>query len=243
MKDLLGRRWGSLIGSLLLWAGSGCTEEQTGLFIQGNAARVPPDCIVTAEESATLLGYGVLDVGLKLDYDASLLVGSQLTPRSDKENLRSETMITVVEGAEVHLYNDEGVQEVEFTVPASGVILPDASEGAGYGVINATLIPQLTGESILRTLTPGQTVTRVAEVNVFGQTVGGLEVESARIRYVVKVCLGCLVSFPSEVRGPNGPCELGGDQPPDVIPCNMGQDSAVDCRLCSGTREICRTGL
>lgn len=242
MKDLLGRRWSSLIGSFLLWAGSGCTDEQTGLFIQGNAARIPPDCTVTAEESATLLGYGVLDVGLKLDYDASLLVGSQLTPRSDKDNLRSETMITVVNGAEVHLYNDEGVQEVEFTVPASGVILPDPSEGAGYGVINATLIPQLTGEAILQDLAPGQTVTRVAEVSVFGQTVGGLEVESARIRYVIKVCLGCLVAFPSEAINAMGQCAPS-DQGPENIPCSVGQDSLVDCRLCAANREICRGGL
>lgn len=242
MKDLLGRRWSSLIGAFLLWAGSGCTEEQTGLFIQGNAARIPPECTVTAEESAPLLGYGVLDVGLKLDYDASLLVGSQLTPRSDKDNLRSETMITVVDGAEVHLYDDEGAEQAAFTVPASGVILPEASEGAGYGVINATLIPQSAGEAILRDLTPGQTVTRVAEVNVFGKTVGGLEVESAKIRYVVKVCLGCLVSFPSEALNAMGQCAIN-DMEPAEIPCNAGQDALVDCRLCAPSREICRGGL
>lgn len=240
MKDLLGRRWSSLIGSLLLWAGSGCTEEQTGLFIQGNAARIPPDCTVTAEESAPLLGYGVLDVGIKLDYDASLLVGSQLTPRSDKENLRSETMITVIDGAEVHLYDDTGAELVEFTVPASGVILPEPSEAAGYGVINATLIPQSEGSRIQ--LSPGQVVTRVAEVSVFGKTVGGLEVESAKIRYVIKVCLGCLVSFPTEALDPSGQC-MPTDQGPEEVPCNLGQDALVDCRLCNTTNEICRGGL
>ncbi len=242
MKDLLGRRWSCLIGSLLLWAGASCTDEQTGLFIQGNAARVPPDCTVTAEESATLLGYGVLDVGLKLDYDASLLVGSQLTPRGDKENLRTETMITVIEGAEVHLFDDEGAQVLEFTVPASGTILPDESASAGYGVINATLIPQTAGAELRDSLQPGQTVTRVAEVSVFGKTVGGVDVESANIRYVVKVCRGCLVSFPSEALNANGECARF-DQEPAEIPCSAGQDAYVDCRLCATSQEVCRGGL
>jgi hypothetical protein len=226
----------------VLSLGVHCSDEQSGLFIQGNAARIPPDCEVTAEETATLLGYGVLDVGLKLDYDASLLVGSQFTPRADKDNLRTETMITTVEGAEVHLFDDEGAQLLEFTVPASGTILPEASDSAGYGIINATLIPQSVGDGLRGTLAPGQTVTRVAEVNVFGKTVGGVEVESAKIRYVIKVCQGCLVSFPSEALNANGECARF-DQEPEAIPCNAGQDAAVDCRLCAGSQEVCRGGL
>lgn len=238
MKDLLGRRWSCSIGLLLLCAGSGCTDEQSGLFIQGNAARQPPGCEVRAEASATMLGYGVLDVGLKLDYDASLLVGSQLTPRADKPNLRTETMITVVSGAEVHLFDDEGQPVLEFTVPASGVIQPDEGAAAGFGIINATLIPQTRGERLRTELLPGQSVTQVAEVSVFGKTVGGLELESAKLRYVIKVCLGCLVSFPTEALSA-GQCTRV-DEAPDDIPCNAGQDAAVDCRLCASTNEICR---
>jgi hypothetical protein len=196
--------------------------------------------VVRAESSATLLGYGVLDVGLKLDYDASLLVGSQLTPRADKDNLRTETMIAVVEGAEVHLFDDEGRPVVEFTVPASGVILPDSSDSAGYGVINATLIPQTQGLVLRDQLAPGQSVTQVAEVSVFGKTVGGLELESAKLRYVVKVCKGCLIDFPPEALQA-GVCSRF-DQPPTQIPCRAGQDDAVDCRLCASNQEICRGG-
>ncbi|MEY4543853.1 MAG: hypothetical protein RL685_48 [Pseudomonadota bacterium] len=240
MKDLLRRRWSCPIGLLLLCAGTGCTDEQSGLFIQGNAAREAPSCSVRAEASTTLLGYGVLDVGLKLDYDASLLVGSQLTPRADKDNLRTETMIAVVEGAEVHLFDDEGRPVVEFTVPASGVILPDDSGSAGYGIINATLIPQTQGDLLRGQLAPGQSVTRVAEVSVFGKTVGGLELESASLRYVIKVCMGCLVQFPPEALSA-GVCNRF-DQPPATTPCRGGQDEGVDCRLCASSQEICRGG-
>src|SRR4051794_39204446 len=103
MKDLFRRALGCL-GLALLWAGSACSSDETGLFIQGNMVRTAPDCIARPEAAATLIGVGILDVGLKLDYEASLLVASQLTPRGDKTNLRTETMVTTIEGAEVHLY-------------------------------------------------------------------------------------------------------------------------------------------
>jgi hypothetical protein len=238
MTNLFRSARGYRIGWALVLAAWGCTDEESGLFIQGNVAREPPACLARAEAATTLLGVGVLDVGLKLDYDASLLVGSQLTPRSDKTNLRSETMIAVVEGAEVHLYTDTGEIDTAFTVPASGVILPDPGDEAGYGIINATLIPQTAGSRLAGELAPGEIRTRVAEVSVFGKTVGGLDVESAAIRYVIKVCLGCLVDFPSAAVSPQGQCTLMRDQTPE-LPCRPGQDAIVDCRSCAQSNSLC----
>src|SRR4029079_5481979 len=117
-----------------------------------------------AEAASTLLVGGMLDVALKYDYDATLLVGSQLTPRADKKNLRTETMIAVVDGAEVHLFTDTGDVDTAFTVPPSGVIRPEPSNEAGYGIISATLIPQKTGSDLAATMQRGQVLTRVAEV-------------------------------------------------------------------------------
>src|SRR4051794_33187196 len=103
MKDLFGRALGGL-GLALLCAGSACSNEETGLYIQGNVVLTAPDCTARPESAATLIGVGLLDVAQKLDYEASLLVASQLTPRGDKTNLRTETMVTNIEGAEVHLF-------------------------------------------------------------------------------------------------------------------------------------------
>jgi hypothetical protein len=229
MKDL----FRNSLGCALVVAAWGCSEEESGLFIQGNVARVPPSCEARAEATSLLLGVGTLDVGLKLDYQASLLVGSQLTPRADKVNLRSETMIAVVEGAEVHLFSDTGSLLFAFTVPASGVILPEASDDAGYGIINATLIPQAQGAELAGELELGRVVTRVAEVRVFGKTVGGLEVESAAIRYVIRVCNGCLVDFPPAALSAMGQCTMPTDQALGDLPCRPGQDAVVDCRTCA----------
>src|SRR5215471_11085526 len=177
MKKLLRKALGYPMALALVLAGVGCTDEESGLFIQGNMALTPPNCEARAEGTSPLLISGVLDVGLKLDYEATLLVGSQFTPRTDKVNLRTETMIAVITGAEVHLFRDTGEEETAFTVPASGVIRPEASNDPGFGVISATLIPQATGQDLAADMQRGEVRTRVAQVKVFGQTVGGLDVE------------------------------------------------------------------
>jgi hypothetical protein len=224
----------------LVLAGVGCTDEESGLFIQGNMELTPPACVARAEGTSTLLISGVLDVGLKLDYEATLLVGSQLTPRTDKENLRTETMIAIITGAEVHLFTDTGSEETAFTVPASGVIRPDPSDDPGFGVISATLIPQATGQNLSDDMQRGEVRTRVAEVKVFGQTAGGLDVESSALRYVIRVCKGCLVDFPPAAVGATGQCNRQQDQNPQ-LPCLFGQDAVVDCRSCAATNAICQT--
>jgi len=241
MKDLFRRSLGGPLFLVWIAVNAGCTDEETGLFIQGNVFREPPDCVAEAESGTTLIGVGYLDVGLKLDYQASLLVGNQLTPRGDKQSLRTETMVTVIEGAEVRLLNDTGQLVTEFTVPASGTISPDSSEDPGFGIINATLIPETAGADLALELeTRGQVRTRVAEVRVFGQTIGGVEVESASIRYVIRVCEGCLVGFPPDALNGTS-CTFGGDEEPDEVPCNPGQDGVLDCRLCAATNPYCQT--
>src|SRR5690606_34647592 len=174
-----GRRASDWGVALILGASAiGCTEEESALFILGNVRVEAPECIARGEGSAVLLESGVLDVALKADYVASLLVGTQLTPRGSKVNLRSETMITTIQGAEVHLYTDTGDPDPnspEFTVPASGVLRPEASEDPGFGIVTATLIPAATGAALAADLTnPFEVRTRVAVVSVFGETIGGL---------------------------------------------------------------------
>lgn len=230
MKHVLARAGGSAALLLaMLAAFSGCTEEDTGLFIAGNMVVEAPDCSVTAEGNAPLLLRGTLDVSQRADYVATLLVGNQLTPRSDKESLRTETAVTTITGAEVRLLTDTGEVDTEFTVPASGVISPDGSEDPGFGVVLATLIPAASGVALAGQLAQGQSRTRVAQVKVFGETIGGVEVESAVFTYVIEVCAGCLVSYPPDALDGNGNCNQPTDQEIE-LPCTRGQDAATDCR-------------
>jgi hypothetical protein len=242
MKHLFRRAGGgAALVSGLLALGSGCTEEETGFFIQGNVKLDPPECIAQADGNTTLLIGGSLDVGLSSEYVATLLVGNQLTPRGDKENLRTETMVTIITGAEVHLFDDVGTPVTEFTVPASGTISPDSSADPGFGIVGVTLIPPAVAADLAAELDSRYfSRTRIAQVRVFGETLGGLEVESAVMVYTIQVCDGCSVIFPSEALDENGGCNLQLDQNAGELPCNFGQDGGVDCRLCRGNR-FCAT--
>jgi hypothetical protein len=228
---------GSALGGL-----SACTDEETGFVILGNVAHIAPACAARADANVPMHLSGVLDVGLRFSYQASLLVGNQLTPRGDKENLRTETQITTITGAEVQLYRDDGSLEREFTVPATGVIVPEDSDDPGFGIVSATLIPSVAGAALAADLEDGRDEirTRVAEVRVFGKTIGGNEVESSPFTYVIFVCEGCLVKFETSSLDGMGVCRLGFDEDPQE-PCFFGQDDEVDCRLCSVDNPICQT--
>lgn len=237
----------ALFGAVLFGAMSaGCTTDQTGFFILGNVALDAPQCVARAESSSTLLSSGLLDVGLKLDYEATLLVGSQLAPRGDKANLRTETMIATITGAEVHLNDDVGEPATDpFTVPAAGVITPDSADTPGFGVVTATLMPATFGNGLAGNdpgqvgLGPGEVRTFVAKVIVFGKTIGGLEIETAPLSYVIRACQGCLVDFPADAIQMDlttgaAYCGAAAADQAQVSPCRVGQDNPVDCRLCSG---------
>jgi hypothetical protein len=238
-----GRRSGGWGALFLGVAAIGCTEERTSFFIEANVKIDPPECIARAEGSVTRLLGGALDVGLTLEYEATLLVGSQLAPRGDKTNLRSETMITTITGAEVHLYTETGAPDPEtpeFTVPATGVILPSGSADPGYGVVVATLIPENAGLGLAEEITSWrERKTRVAVVSVFGTTIGGLDIESADFTYVISVCEGCLVDFPIDAVSTTDRSCLGQATDSQVEPCRFGQDQVVDCRICALENPFC----
>jgi hypothetical protein len=241
MKQAIRRAGGSIAVLLgIIGMGEGCTDENTGFFILGNEHVESPECVARAEPTETMIITGVLDVAIKPDYEATLLVGSQLAPRGDKASLRTETMITTIAGAEVQLYTDTGALDTEFTVPAAGVIRPESGSDPGFGIITATLIPAASGVALADELNdPAEVRTRVAKVTVFGKTIGGLDVESAPFTFVIRVCEGCLVDFPADAFDPALGCTGGGSTDAQVPPCRPGQDDALDCRICAGQNDFC----
>jgi hypothetical protein len=212
-----------VLGGLALVAAlgsQGCTDDETGLYIRANLARIAPQCTVTADPGATQLANGLLDIAERSNYEATLLVGNQLTPRGDKQNLRTESMVITITGAVVHLTDAVGATVADFSVPANGVVVPDGGDEPGFGLVDVTLIPGSEVENLfmneLSTRDPDRAVTRVARVSVFGSTVGGLDIESSEFTYVISVCNGCQ------------DCTLNGTRPTFTDgACRRGQDGAV----------------
>lgn len=241
MKQVSWRAGGCAAALLgVVTSSAGCADEESGFFIMGNVALDAPECVASADSGSTLLLTGLLDVALRPEYEATLLVGSQLTPRGDKANLRSETMIATITGAEVRLFRDTGELDTEFTVPASGVIRPEAGAEAGFGIVTATLIPAATGVALAAEINNSSEVrTRVARVVVFGTTIGGLDVETSPWSYVVRVCEGCLVDFPAGTLDPVAGCIPDAQGQAATSGCRFGQDEGVDCRTCTGSNDFC----
>lgn len=244
-----------LVGSILLGIGTcvgvgtavtACSDADTGIFVEGVIAPRQPECTVSADPGSDHVGRGLLDVAFSLDYTAWLLVGNQFTPRGDKEQVRTETMHFVAQGAEVELLGSDlepldGSQST-FTVPVSGFVAPTSAESPGFGVVLTTLIPQAVGQSLRNDLEgTSNSRTVVVEVRVFGETVGGTEVESSVFTFPIDVCSGCLVSFPLDAltQDVDGLACIADAEEVDAAPCRFGQDEGIDCRLCAAQNDEC----
>lgn len=216
---------------------AGCADNESGLFVRSVLVLQPPECSVRADPtSAHWLG-GVMDTALTSTYEAALLIGNQLVSRGDRDKVRTETSRVVIEGAEVAVLSATGGVLQEFSVPATGFVDPGTSDEPGYGSASATLIP-----SGVVSAGPGEVFLVTAEVRVFGTTLGGDEIESAKLTFPITICYGCLISFPADADDPAQPgyqCATGTGEAVDA-PCRIGQDEPVDCRVCVGSNPACQ---
>jgi hypothetical protein len=238
------------VGAAAVTSAAGCADNTTSLFIEGVLAPDPPECAVKADPGSTILGEGVLDVVFSQEYRAWLLVGNQMSPRGIKTQARAETMRVVLTGAEINLEDVGGSSIGSFTVPGTGFANVNRSQNPGYGAVLTTLIPPETGASLAGNLAAAGTGSRqtiVANVKVFGETLGGDSIDSAELSFPIQVCYGCTIVYPIDAiestPDPNNPgeyvdtCTLGtADTTP---PCFTGQ-GGIDCRTCASTYDACK---
>lgn len=208
-------------------AASGCADNKSALFIRGVEVVTSPSCEAKAEPTAATWGGGLMDVALTNHYWAALIVGNQLTERGSRSQVRTETSRVTIRGAVINIVDPAtGKSRLKFTTDATGFVDPASGTTPGYGVVWAKIIPGSLG------LGPNQNVT--VKVHVFGDTLGGREIESTDLTYPVSTCNGCLVSFPSDAYDPANPSAgCTGDPGSATEPCFIGQDQPVDCRLCT----------
>lgn len=220
----------------------GCAENESSLFVIGVYALSRTQCVADPSASAVLLPAGTLDRTLANGYNAALLVGSHLTERGSRENLRTETSRLSIEGAHITLFSTEGNEIQLPDVAATGLVNPATGTDPG----RATVFAQLIRPGDLDVLGPaGQAVVRI---RIFGTTLGGQEIESGDYDFPIQVCDGCLISYPSEAFDPTAPmgtylCNFAADAEATdttVEICNLGQDDVVPCTLCASFNDACR---
>jgi len=239
-------------------ASPGCADSESMIFIRQVQARVSSGsagCIANGSPSSLFITGGTLDVAFSLQYSAAILVGSQLVPRGNSSQLRTETSRIALQGAVVRVQDANGaVRWGPVTVPGSGFIDPASGANASYGVTETILLgsefgAQLRAE-ILAAPEPGLIKHLTAVVKVFGRTLGGLNVDSGEWQFPLSVCFGCLIAFPREaddIHLANQPnCDLAASTGTSIAPpCVVGQDDTVDCRICKQffpTAALCEPG-
>jgi hypothetical protein len=223
---------GVLAGSAALLSG-GCADNESMLFVRGVLAWPPGQCVINPDPSSLIRLGGVLDRAFRSNYIAPLLIGNQLTTRGDRDTLRTESSRVTLRGAVVEINDRQGNRIAHYTADGTGFVDPGESASPGYGIMSVELIPPAL------TALPDNTDVIVG-VRVFGDTLGGREIESSQLTFPIFVCRGCLVSYPAVAIQPDtGECG-GSEEPSDPPPCVVGQDDAVDCRYCAESTAECQ---
>ncbi|MBE7479057.1 MAG: hypothetical protein HS104_03565 [Polyangiaceae bacterium] len=225
---------GGLLSPLAL-ATQGCADNETMLFVRAVLKLEAGECLAKGDPNSTMLLGGVMDLHFRDNYNAALLVGNQLVRRGSKNLLRNESNRVVLKGAEVTLLDDQENVVAEFTVPGVGFVDVGTGEDPGYGVIATTLIPSGLAQP---------NALYLVDVRAFGETLGGTEITSAALRYPIYTCDRCLITYPQDAADPAQlPAYMciGGEASEDPLPCYLGQDDYIDCRICSASDPACQT--
>jgi hypothetical protein len=209
----------AMAGAMSSW---GCADNEASIYVRA-AMAVPPDsCEISPDPTALQLSSGLLDVSFGGSYNAQLLIANQLVRQGDPDRLRIETSKLQIYGADVTVLSsdDSGVtrsngKPAKFFTPTSG--FADASTGTtvGLGIASVTLIDAALARDLKQEITnTGVDQDVVAQVVVYGRTLGGLEVRSWEWPFPIHVCLGCLCgcTVDSSGTGPSN-CHPGSDAP------------------------------
>ncbi len=224
----------------MLLGSAGCADSESMLFVRQAQARISSGatgCTVDSSPSSLFITEGTLDLAFRTEYVAALLVGNQLVARGNSSQLRTETSRVEMEGAVVRLEDGRNTVWGPFTVPGAGFIDPATGSTPAYGLTETILVGSNFGNSLVAELRQTLAVRRYTSVvKVVGKTLGGTPVESGEWRFPLTICYACLVTFPPEASDPKltrPNCDLPASTGTTVAaPCALGQDDAVDCRVC-----------
>jgi len=239
---------GALVCALL----SGCAENRASFFVQ--LIKAPnTECIVESSEDGTYLTSGILDLAYRRSYTLTPLMRNQLTARGDNESFISESNGIQVEGANVQLFLGpvaEGTPFGEVFSPARTYVHPENVAASVFEAFGGRAMEQFLsvrgdangdGEATdeeLRDLNYTDQIT--INVSMIGTTNGGQSVETPYFAFPVNLCYGCLTDCSVETidETVDGAGFCSDTSAPSEIPCFLGQDQGIDCRLCVPLRGL-----
>jgi hypothetical protein len=245
------RFFGHALAGLALLGGAGmiiaaCSHDNSSIFVQDVLApqlvTTGNLCTFTAQTTQPVLSSGVLDLAFLSEYNPTYLVGNQLVPEVNSQQLMTETDVVNISSATVIIQDTTGKQLATFTRETASTIYPSSGGVPSYAPITVTTIDSTTVQTYAAALAAkGGTVRFETLVSFNGQTLGGDNVTTGYFAFPVDICEGCLISFSAtDVRSgcavPN--CLNAGTSSAALeSPCVPGQDIAIDCSLCLGIKD------
>jgi hypothetical protein len=245
------RVWGNILAAASLLAGSAvvfsaCVHDDSTIFVRDVMA--PPTtgstgggCLYTADPTQPALSSGVLDVAVRGEYEAVFLVGNQMVPEVNQNQLQTETSTVTIQGSVVRITDAKGQQLTTYTRLATATIGPSSGSTPGYAtVVGVTILDPITVANNTAILP----VRLVTYVRFFGVTLGGKSVESNEFEFPIDVCLGCLAEYTNSPLNPLPNCVVGvgltSTTTTVTTPCNVGEDQGYDCNLGCDAIPACK---
>jgi hypothetical protein len=246
LMNRIWRRVGTLLATGLVASAAvpACATNDSSVFIRAALAPSPNRqnnaCVYTPDPQQPQLMVGTLDIGVRDNYLAVLLVGNQMIARGDPALVRAESNRFHINGAVVRVTEPGGEAIHEFTSVGTGLADPAQNNAPGYGLVGVTLIDAETRNRIGGQVVGQATKLVVAHVKVFGRTLGGDEIETGEFQLPINICNGCLVTFAGgdDPAVPGVDCLLPLDTQGAQFPCTPGQDELTPCQYCVG-RPAC----
>jgi hypothetical protein len=232
------------VGGIAVFAPA-CAHNDSSFFIHGVLA--PPQsastsgCFFTQDPTQAELFSGVLDVGVRSDYQAVMLVGNQIIPQGNQLQLMTETSHIEVQGAVVTVVDEATQAQLSYyTAIGSGFVDPSNGTSPGYAPVAFTIVDPTASATLLAELRPFEQRNIISYVKAFGTTLGGDYEETNTFGFQITACNGCLVQYTSTMPAPFcNPAVAPSTTGPSF--CFLGQDAPFDCHDCLGD-PICDCG-
>jgi hypothetical protein len=246
------------VGAAAVAVAPGCAKNDESIYVQAVLAPSTSrtnGCTYTNDPTQPTLGESTLDVAIRSDYIAVLLVANQMIPRGDPTDPRTESNKIHINGAVVHVTTVDDIEvSPEFTSYSSGQVIVTQNNGnPGFAAISVAIADGRTADAFRNS--PNKDAIAVPPdlktfkefkvmIRVFGKTLGGVDVESGEYQHIMKVCNGCLIKFDA-VDPATGVCSLNASAAPAAggaasqPPCFDGQDEKTSCTACIAN-PICK---
>ncbi len=230
--------------AVLAVASVGCADRNPQeLFIEFNGALQQGQCVVQAGSRLNQVrAVGFMDLAVTNQYwmfpsFRNMLPNSEQATQLSIQDLHNENNFVSILGAKVRYdIGDVGLANQGLALPDSLFVFSSGyAEPDQESVTQIQAVPAIVGE-ILRQAGKLQQRFAAAQLVVHltleGRLQDGTVVHSNDFLYPITTCNGCLLYYPVVPQACCDPEEAGSVT---QIPCLIGQDEPVDCRVCCVT--------